>query len=306
MIEKDLPQEIYYNIKATGTYVAVYDYPTVEIDLENEDSDVAHINMDSNKILSYIGGDEDTLKQMKGKQLPIDSGVTYNLFNPPNQEQDPNNEEGEVVEGVEEDHIYIPDVVINRDIHFFEIPKLGSYMAVPLFVKGYQNAISFDDAVAKTKDYNEKQEENKLYRQEKEEEYEEKIRIAKENEEDYQDIVEEFKAIEWPEEPEPEFENELKQYVLCCDTIGMDKELTEKEREYILDVCNHFVKCWEEAGLKYLKNDVQMYLEYEKNNEIEEILNAWNEAEEREIAAIANDLSDLPEDEAIYKQDEAR
>lgn len=36
------------------------------------------------------------------------------------------------------------------------------------------------------------------------------------------------------------------------------------------------------------------------------MINGYNDAEEREIANVANELSDLPEEEAFFKQDEAR
>jgi hypothetical protein len=69
----------------------------------------------------------------------------------------------------------------------------------------------------------------------------------------------------------------------------------------MVEYVNHFAKSWENKEVEYLKSDIDRYIQYEQEFDVEEVINGFNEAESREISAIANELSDLPEDEAFYK-----
>lgn len=73
-------------------------------------------------------------------------------------------------------------MVSNPFVHYFEIPKLGSYMAVPLIVETFLNPDSFDDAVAKLRDYQLRVEEVDLKNKEDLDEYQRRLAEAKENE----------------------------------------------------------------------------------------------------------------------------
>jgi hypothetical protein len=61
-------------------------------------------------------------------------------------------------------------------MYFFEIPKLGAYMAIPMVVKSYLNAQSFDEGIKETKEYKERAEQAKAERKQIQEEYEEKLK----------------------------------------------------------------------------------------------------------------------------------
>lgn len=79
---------------------------------------------------------------MKGKILKSEEGITHDVFREPeNEEEAPIDEEFE--EGAEPKpkdndilktfkHIYVPEVVREPRMHFYKVPKLGSYMAIPL------------------------------------------------------------------------------------------------------------------------------------------------------------------------------
>lgn len=41
-------------------------------------------------------------------------------------------EEGQEPQKVQEKYVYAPNVVKNEAVHYFRIPKLGAYLAVPL------------------------------------------------------------------------------------------------------------------------------------------------------------------------------
>jgi len=47
--------------------------------------------------------------------------------------------------------VYVPDVVKNEKIHYFRIPKLGAYIAVPLIYKSYLYEATFDKALEERK-----------------------------------------------------------------------------------------------------------------------------------------------------------
>ena len=199
-------------------------------------------------------------------------------------------------------------MVTNPNVHYFEIPRLGSYIAIPMFVRSYLNANSFDDALPKIKDYKAALEKAKEDKEELDREYEEKIRNTQANEEPVDDLIEEYKqaAADLAEVEYPEFNEDLKQYVLCCDTLGMDRTISEADRQYMVEVCNNFVKCWEAKELEYLKQDIEMYIEYQSKYELEEVIARFNEEEEREVQGVTNDVADMPEAEASYKIEEAR
>jgi len=44
-------------------------------------------------------------------------------------------------------HIYVPEVIRNPKMHYWQVPRLGSFMAVPLVYKSCLNIESFDKTV---------------------------------------------------------------------------------------------------------------------------------------------------------------
>lgn len=92
---------------------------------------------------------------MKGSILKSDQGITHDVFKDPEPVEGEDGGE-EMEEGGEskpaEDsndilkqfrHIYVPEVVREPRMHFYRVPKLGSYMAIPLVY----NSCLFEDAL---------------------------------------------------------------------------------------------------------------------------------------------------------------
>jgi hypothetical protein len=50
--------------------------------------------------------------------------------------------------------VYIPNVVVNESMHYFRLPKLGAYVAVPLVYSSFLNEKIFDVALAAKKKEN--------------------------------------------------------------------------------------------------------------------------------------------------------
>lgn len=193
-------------------------------------------------------------------------------------------------------------------MHFFELPRLGAYLAVPLLVKSYLNAESFDDAVAKFKVYKEKLEENHKQKEAKVAEFEDKIAAAKENGEDFEEIVREFQDMQanWLEEPYPDYANELKKFALCVDTLGQDREVPAEDIKKVDLLCQAYVRSWEKTEHRYLMEDVERFIEYEKSVDLEEVVRSFNDAEEKQVALKMIGAGDLSDEKADYRSDEVR
>lgn len=198
-------------------------------------------------------------------------------------------------------------MVSEPNIHFFEIPRLGAYLAVPMIIKSYLNVESFDDAITKLQTYEEQVIEAAKEKERMEKTFEDRIAQAKEAEEDYEEIVQEYKDTKWPEVPQPDFAHELKKYVFCTDTLGQDKDLTQEQIQIIISYCINFVKEWQEKELKYLKDDVRLFNEYENQfDNLADTIANLAEKEEREAISQAAGFGDLPENKINYKTDEVR
>ena len=99
------------------------------------------------------------------KVLAKGSGLTFDVFN------DKVDEDGKVVEQEDLPHVLVKEVVREPRIHFFKVPKLGSYLAIRLeydsclFVDAYNDGIR--DALS-CKERLKEQEEQKREHDEKE------------------------------------------------------------------------------------------------------------------------------------------
>lgn len=69
--------------------------------------------------------------------LPKDTGVTYGLY------KEEIVEEGEEQKKEIKKSIYVPEVVKEKRMHYFNIPSLGSYYAVKLSYNSYLNQKKF-------------------------------------------------------------------------------------------------------------------------------------------------------------------
>lgn len=87
---------------------------------------------------------------MLGQTLPLDKGVTAAALNLSLDDPVPN-EDGSVE--VKDKYVYIPNVVKNEAMHYFRLPKLGSYIAVPLIYQSYLTENIFDEALEKRLKY---------------------------------------------------------------------------------------------------------------------------------------------------------
>jgi hypothetical protein len=312
LVSEFFPEGLYRMIhNLTAVYVGNYEYQRKPVDLNENDDELAHLALEQPKLLQYIGyvsEDKKINQEAKTWVLPEGKGVTYKLFaeSDPSQPPPAGNPDEENEKLPESKYIYVPDVVTEPNMYFFKIPRLGAYLSVPLIVRSYLNAESFDDAITKLEQYKADVEENSKAKLDKQNEFEDRINKAKDAEEDYEEILKEYKEMQWPEVPFPDFVNEKKKYVLCVDTLGKDVEIPEEDIKRIDQLCQSFVNKWEATELRYLREDVERFIAYKKSFEVEEAISNYIEAEERLVGQKIGGFGDLPEDKKAFKESEVR
>ena len=127
------------------------------------------------------------------------------------------------------EYIYVSNVVREPKMHYFQIPRLGAYMAIPLIFNSCLSETSFDSGLANRINYLKERAEI----EEKDKNFQDQIADKKDNGDDYADLEKEYEAAmeQWAEVKEPPFEVIPKEYVVCLDTLGQDRELTLEEQK---------------------------------------------------------------------------
>ena len=134
-------------------------------------------------------------------------------------------------------HIYVKEVVREPRMNFQRVPKLGSFMAIPLIYKSCLFDEALNEAVTNFQEVS-----VKIAHQEQEiEAWENQQQSAREAA--GANFVEEPR--EWPQIKLDEFRTEEMKYVVCLDTMGQDRELTEAQKRFALDTVERYIKIWE-------------------------------------------------------------
>ena len=145
----------------------------------------------------------------------------------------------------------VKEVVREKRIHFFDVPKLGSYLAVELKYDSCLNESSFDQAY---KEYQECIEKHK----EQEAEIKEFEEAQQEEKDNKESAGEPYKKPEkkWPEISPPSYRTEESLFVVCLDTMGQDREFTKEEIAFTVETILKYSKSWVDLELK-MKFDVE-------------------------------------------------
>lgn len=164
---------------------------------------------------------------MVGAVLNPDQGISHQLFGAGggegeeeegNLEEEPSEETGEtqtkdILKTYK--HKYVPHVVRKKDIHFWTVPRLGAFMAVPMIYNSCMSDEALDAAITDWTEVSKKIEAQDAKKAEWDEEQaqikEQKISAG----EPY-----EYQEGEWEDlKPEPYATTEQK-FVICVDTLG--------------------------------------------------------------------------------------
>ncbi|CAK78599.1 unnamed protein product (macronuclear) [Paramecium tetraurelia] len=272
-----------------NSYVCELDFPKKEIDLNQEDDENAHINLEGTKLLTYIYADQNS-KFLIGQNLLPETGVTYDALKEPQPD-----ENGEVIQT---NIIYVQNVVKEPRIVFHKWPKLGAYYAIPLTYQSCLYEQSFDQGIEQRQQYLILKENQDKERSTKEAEFEERLES-----EDPAIIEQEKQAYLASLEPllEPSFAQQKKEYVFCIDTLGQDREIPENHRQEIFDLVNLLIKQWELQEIQSMKADVELQLLYQSNlgAPFKEVLENWTIEEEQYIDSHSEKLAELKENEKL-------
>ena len=154
---QDLVNHLKFVSDSTAVYVGKVVKPIKEIN--DEDDDAAHIDPNAVDQIQFSHSDENH-NFMVDKILKPDEGITFGLF------QEEPKEEGEEAPVEEEEdnidpgkykappkpkplrHILVPEVVREPKIHYYTVPRLGSYLAIKLEYNSCLFEEAFDEAVA--------------------------------------------------------------------------------------------------------------------------------------------------------------
>lgn len=119
-------------------------------------------------------------------------------------------------------HVFVPEVVRETRMHFFKVPRLGSFMAVPLVYKSCMFYESLEAAVADWQDVQRRREEQAKEKAQ----YEAEIMALMEAKHAIGEEYEPDEDREWEDITFAPFATREQRWVLCLDMMGQDIVLT--------------------------------------------------------------------------------
>jgi hypothetical protein len=168
---------------ASACYVGKVDKPIkgIKLGLKDDENDQAHHIAGSKPQIQFLYANDSSSEIMKEKILQQDEGVTFKLFID-EQTNATNPCIFDSVDGLPK-HILIDEVVRNKDMHFYKVPKLGSYLAIKLEYNTCLFEEAYDSAVENYMLVNDQIREQETQKQEWEAEQKEKEEATEEGEE---------------------------------------------------------------------------------------------------------------------------
>lgn len=137
-------------------------------------------------------------------------------------------------------------------MHYYDVPKLGSYLAIKLEYESCLFEQAFDEAVI---DFVNKETARAEQLKAKIEWEEQQIELKKEKEDAGEEYIEEDKV--WDEIKENPYKTRKVQYVVCLNTMGQDRQYTNREKLFALRTIQDFRDRWEALEVENLRHDVQ-------------------------------------------------
>lgn len=142
-----LAQYIHDNIGTTGVYIGQLEAPFLGI---KEDADnAAHLDLANPQIIKFKFANSTHKELIQNTTLKPTQGISHEVFSEQitednqlidlEQRQEPINEQFK--------HLYVKEVVREPRMHYWTVPRLGSYMAIPLVYKSCLSIESFDQSI---------------------------------------------------------------------------------------------------------------------------------------------------------------
>lgn len=290
---------------STAVYIGKVVKPKKAI--TDEDDDKAHVDEAAQPQVQFMNASGEH-EFMVDKILKQDEGITYDLFKDDGEgdakpdgdgENEEEGEEGEKKEQVVVEkfpkHLIVDECVREPRMHYYDVPKLGAYLAIKLEYESCLFEDAFDDAVV---DFIAKDKARADQLKEKIEWEEQQAELRKDAEDDGKEYIPEEK--EWPDIAENPYKTQKVQYVVCCNTMGQDRVYTEKEKVFALRAVQEFRDRWEALEKENLKSDVAAKVEraevdkvYKESHEPQDVQELEKKVEEA-VASSAPGEGDEP------------
>ena len=208
---------------STAVYIGKLVSPNKPI--KEDDDDRAHIDSDAQQIIQFLKATEGH-EYLVNKILKPDQGLTFDVFREEAAETKPEGEEDgenpvptkakEAVEALPRS-VFVKEVVREPRMHFFKVPRLGSYLAVRLEYKSCLFEESLDAAVV---DYLEVKQKRKEQDDEKKSFLDKMSQDNKDNEDDERDTSQLASGRKWDEIKPRSFRTQTVTFVVCMNTLG--------------------------------------------------------------------------------------
>lgn len=247
--------------------VLTYEFPFLEVDLDNNDDQTAHLLTSDGheKVLTFTNCDQENKQSLIGKTLPINGSFFYELHL---KEQELIAEENKafnsdiiIEEGIEKQFLFEKDVVNSlKKYHFFGVPKFGSVLAFRLSIPFYLNAESLNDFLTKTKQYQidlQELEETKLNN---EKQFLVKLEEMQKTGEDVTAFLKAQSEIEYPIVELARPVSQTKHFLIVFDNLGEDTPIQRPLLKKLMETCVLIKKNWEAKNLQLLQDDVNLYI----------------------------------------------
>ena len=239
-----------------------------KFEIEEDDDETAHVDDKSPLHLDIIHVSPKGYEYCLRKTIEISEGVSHDVFkeeeNPVQTEEEPQQTtEGDVDVIPEEPkpkHFIIDEVVREKRMKFFKVPRLGSLLCIKLSYESWLFEHALDEAVADVYDVEAKKRQQEIEIGLWEEQEAKRKEEAEKLEQEYHSEHKEWEVIK-----EKDYITNSIEFATCLDTMGQDRKFTQVEIDLSLKAISYFVQKWEEQERKNLRDDVSRRVE--KSNE---------------------------------------
>jgi hypothetical protein len=150
----------------------------------------------------------------------------------------------------------VKEVVREPRMHFYKVPRLGSYLAVRLEYKSCLYEESLDAAVLDYLDVKQKQKEQDDEKRSFLEKMSQDNKDNNNDDDDRNDTSQLASSRKWDEIKPKAFRTQTVSFVVCMNTLGQDREFTQEEVKFAQRTVRDFAAQWEKIERANLEEDV--------------------------------------------------
>jgi hypothetical protein len=135
---------LHENTGATGVYIGELEHPFRRIQEDAEEHE--HLDTMKDQVLKFKWAKGDHADAVIGTDLPPTQGIAHDALTDEltTANQNLDSVSGDLTNYYK--HIYVKEVVREPKMHFWKVPRLGAFMAIPLVYKSCLNETHFQQA----------------------------------------------------------------------------------------------------------------------------------------------------------------